>query len=264
MRRAFFALILCNLNFSADAVVTFETAEALFLRANELFQAGISSQGPERSDKIQRAASLYERIVNEKGIRNGYIYYNLGNCYFHLGQIGKAILNYRRAERLIPNYSDLRRSLESARARRKDRIEKSQARSIAQTLFFWHYVLSLRTKIALFSVFFSAVWIVLLVRLFLNRAFTRWVLWLSIFSAVVFGVSGAVEAYGDNSTRFGVILVESAVSRKGPGESYAPSFKEPLHEGTEFCLRDEQGQWLRIELDNGALCWVSARAVELM
>jgi len=213
---------------------------------------------------MEQAASLYEQIIKEKEIRNGHIHYNLGNCYFHLGQIGKAILNYRRAEKLIPNYSDLKRNLKSAQSRRKDDIQKSQVRSITRTLLFWHYLLNLRTKIVCFSVLFSMIWIVLLVKLFTSKPLMKWVLGLSIFFATVLGVSAAAELYTDNSIRFGVILAEETIPRKGPGQSYADSFKEPLHEGTEFRLKDRQGQWLRVELDNGAKCWLRSRDVELI
>ena len=242
-----------------------EPAESLFLKANDLFQAGLDSPTTvARAEKIGQAVSLYERIIAGNGIRSGYLYYNLGNCYFHLGQLGKAILNYRRAERLLPNFSDLKHNLRSAQERRKDRIRKSQIRSISRTLFFWHYLVSLPTKIVVFSVAFSMIWIVLLLKLFLDRPVVRWGLAGCIFFAVVFGASAALESYREHVVRFGVILAEETVPRKGPGESYEASFKEALHEGTEFRLRDRQGGWLRIELDSGAGCWVNARHAELI
>jgi hypothetical protein len=238
-----------------------ESAESLFLKANGLFQRGLDSTGSEKADRLQESASLYERIIDKNGIRNGHLYYNLGNCYFHLGQIGKAILNYRRAAKLIPNSADLRRNLKSARARRKDDIPKSQISSITRTLFFWHYVMSLRAKIVVFSLLFSMIWIVLLIKLFYDRPLVKWASALSILFAVVFGTSVAVETYKERSVRFGVILSGETVPRKGPGESYSPSFKEPLHEGTEFRLRERQGAWLQAELENGAICWIAARHV---
>lgn len=241
-----------------------ESAAELYLRANDLFQRGANSSEPERSENIGQAAILYERILAEKGIRNGHLYYNLGNCHFHLGQLGQAILNYRRAEKLIPNDGDLKQNLQSARSRRTDAIQNSQVRSIYQTLFFWHYRLSLRTKLLLFSATFSLLWMVLLVKLFSPRVSLRWLLALSLLFAAVFGVSAAVESFTAGSRQSGVILAERTVPRKGPGESYAESFKEPLHQGTEFRVRERQGGWLRVELDNGIVCWLRARDVGLV
>ena len=249
---------------AGNAAGAAESAEPLFLKANAAFQKGLDASGSEREGRIEEAVSLYRQIIEQKGIGNGYLYYNLGNCHFQLGEIGKAILNYRRAEKLIPNYSDLKRNLKVARTRRKDDIPKSQISSIARTLFFWHYVLNLRTKIVVFSLSFSAIWIVLLIKLFANKAILRWVSALCILLAVVFGISSTMEAYRERAVRFGVILSEETVPRKGPGESYSPSFKEPLHQGTEFRLRERQGAWLQVELDNGAVCWIAARHVGMI
>ncbi len=264
MRRAVFLFLVCYVIFPLTSVGASESAESLFLKANGFFQKGFNSSGSDRADKIGRAASLYEQIVKEKGIRSGYLYYNLGNCYFQLGEIGKAILNYRRAEKLVPNYSDLKRNLKSARARRKDNIQKSQIRSITRTLFFWHYLMSLRTKIVVFSILFSMIWMFLLVKLFTDKGLVRWAASLCIFFAVAFGVSVGLESYKERSVQLGVILAETSVPRKGPGESYGPSFKEPLHEGTEFRLTDRQARWLQVELDNGLRCWINSRDLELI
>jgi tetratricopeptide (TPR) repeat protein len=238
-----------------------ESAAELFLRANDLFQRGANSPEPERSEKIRQAASLYERIVTEKGIRNGHLYYNLGNCHFHLGQLGRAILNYRRAEKLIPNNADLKQNLRSARSLRMDAIGRSQARSIYQTLFFWHYRLGLGAKLVLFSVAFSIIWMILLLRLFFPRVRLQWFLSLSLLFATLFGASAGIESVVAKTVQSGVILAESTVPRKGPGESYAESLKEPLHEGTEFRLRDRQGEWVQVELENGLVCWLRVRDV---
>ena len=51
--------------------------------------------------KFQEAADSYESLI-QRGINNGYLYYNLGNTYIRLGKIGPAILNYIHAQKLIP------------------------------------------------------------------------------------------------------------------------------------------------------------------
>ena len=82
--------------------------EEVYEEANRYFSRGIDAEGEQRDTLINTAAGLYERIIREGGISNGYLYYNLGNCYLVQGEIGKAILNYRRAERLIPGFGNLR------------------------------------------------------------------------------------------------------------------------------------------------------------
>ncbi len=47
------------------------------------------------------AIKQYDGIL-KSGWESGNLYYNLGNCYFKKGELGKAILNYEKARRLIP------------------------------------------------------------------------------------------------------------------------------------------------------------------
>src|SRR3972149_12130830 len=57
-----------------------------FLQANKAYKEG----------KFQDALVLYKKIpVKESGL-----YYNMGNAFYKLGQYGKALLYWRRAERL--------------------------------------------------------------------------------------------------------------------------------------------------------------------
>jgi hypothetical protein len=65
-----------------------------------------------------------------------------------------------------------------------------------------------------------------------------------------------VEEHTRATAKEGVILAEEVAARKGDGESYSPSFAAPLHEGTEFVLLDERGDWLHIRLMDDRACWI--------
>ena len=51
------------------------------------------------------------------------VYYNLGNSYYKIGEIAKAVLNYERALLLQPGNADIRANLEVARAKTIDKVE---------------------------------------------------------------------------------------------------------------------------------------------
>ena len=53
----------------------------------------------------------------------------------------------------------------------------------------------------------------------------------------------------------GVITADEVIARQGDGRSYEPSFKEPLHTGTEFDLLERRSGWFHIKLadDNAEL-----------
>ncbi len=75
-----------------------------------------------RSGDYTAAISIYEQII-ESGWMNGKIYYNLGNCYYKMGQYGRSILYYERAKRLLGRNDDLLINLKLANLRIYDRIE---------------------------------------------------------------------------------------------------------------------------------------------
>jgi tetratricopeptide (TPR) repeat protein len=67
-----------------------------------------------KAEDYDKAAAAYEEILRG-GKESGALYYNLGNSYFKKGSLGKAVLNYERARRLIPRDGDLDFNLEYAR-----------------------------------------------------------------------------------------------------------------------------------------------------
>ncbi len=63
---------------------------------------------------FESAIRIYESIVHD-GAESATLYYNLGNAYFKSGDIGHAVLNYLRAERLDPSDEDIQHNLDFAR-----------------------------------------------------------------------------------------------------------------------------------------------------
>ena len=239
----------------------------LYSQAKDFFREANSKAAKSPAEAIslyKKSAMRYERLIREGGIKNGKIYYNLGNIYFRMNDIGRAILNYRRAEQYIPNNSNLRQNLEYARQKRLDKIEEKQETKVLKTLFFWHYDLSVRTRVILFTIFFALVWISAGVRIFFKRPFLFWCITASAFFSILFAGSLAVGEYNLNQIRPGVIISAETVARKGNSETYEPSFKEPLHAGTEFTLLENRGDWYRIELPDSRTCWVSSNDVEMV
>lgn len=238
----------------------YREGEGLFRQANE-----VSATDADEALELYRKALLrFERIVREGGVENGKLYYNIGNTYFRLGDVGNAILNYRRAERYVPNDPNLHQNLEFARARRLDHVELKQRTRILRTLFFWHYDFSLRARAMLFTAAFALVWILSAVRLYHRRTFLNYALAGCGALAALMLASILVEEQLRQRTRPGVILSEEAIAREGDSRTYAPSFREPLHAGTEFVLLEDRADWLYVELADGQRGWVPAHDAGLV
>jgi len=235
-------------------------AKDLFRQANEL--AAVSSDQAE--DLYGKAAMRYERMIREGGVQNGKIYYNLGNVYFRMKDLGRAILNYRRAEQYIPNDPNLKQNLDYARDRRRDDIEEKQETKVLKTLFFWHYDLSTETRVITFTVCFMLLWVLASVRIFTRATFLRWGITVSLFLSLLLAGSLLAEEVSLRNSRPGVVISQEVVARKGNSETYEPSFKEPLHSGTEFTFIEDRGNWVQIELTDARTCWVPSEDIALV
>ncbi len=244
----------------AGMLALYRDAESSFRQANDLVPTNPRKAG----DLFLKAALSFERIAREGGIENGRLYYNLGNIHFRLGDLGRAILNYRRAERFIPHDANLQQNLAYARSRCPDKIEAKPETKVLQTLFFWRYDLSLPVRAGLFLLFFNLIWLLSGVYLFRKKPGIRsGVVACAVVSLLLAG-SLAADAYEQARTRAGVVTVKEVVARKGDGVVFEPSFKEPLHAGTEFIVLEERRGWYHIELSDGRLCWIPDSAGEII
>ena len=122
-------LVVVGMASVAGAELSKSELTSLFVQGNEAFrQANAASDDSERAGKsYERAILSYEKIINEGGIRNARLFYNLGNAYFLKNDLGRAILNYRRAEELAGADRDIAKNLAFARSRRVDEVARTVA-----------------------------------------------------------------------------------------------------------------------------------------
>ncbi len=235
-------------------------AERAFRRGMEL-----DVSNPDSARAFYEEAILhFERLAKDGGVRSGPLFYDIGNSYFRAGDIGRAILNYKRADLFAANDQNLRQNLEYARNRRADRIEVKQREQIYRTLFFIHYDIPSRARLVIFAASFAALWIAAGARLFARAGALRIVIAIAAVVSAVFAASLVVDAVGLRRTPEGVITADEVTGRMGDAETYQPSFKEPLHAGSEFRLVERRVGWWLVELENGERTWIPDGAAELV
>lgn len=248
--------------------LTEDQLHELFSQAKQSFRQGLQvlSEGDEDGGEflIREAAARFQAILEGGDLENGYLYYNLGNCHFWLNDLGRAIVNYRRAERVIPTDGDLRQNLFAARQKCRDRFTKTTESRLLETVFFWHYAFPLRWKLGGTLALFLIAWTLAIVNLFLRKRSCKILALVGFFFVAVLGVSSAIDYRADSTRLEGVVVAEEFVARKGDGESYEPAFEEPLHAGTEWILVEERGAWVEIRLPDGRQCWVKRSAIEFV
>jgi len=243
-----------------------EQIYSLFNQANDAFGKGNSATDELQQKKLYKKAILnFEKIINEGGIKNAKLYYNVANAYLLKGDIGKAILNYRRAEKLDSSDANIQKNLAFARSRRVDKVQVKTQKRILQTLFFWHYDFSIKTRFIVTCLCFMIVCVSLAIMVWFGRSTP-----LGAVTAIAgvlmlcFLVSVVIESRTSARRQSGVILAQEVVARQGDGQNYPASFKGPLHCGTEFDLLEHRPGWLHIQLADGSDGWIPENSAELI
>jgi len=252
---------------AAGETLSKEQINTLFSQANDAFrQANSTVNDTDKANSLYEKAILgYEKIISQGRIKNPKLYYNLANAYLLKGDLGKAILDYRRAENLDKSDSDIQKNLAFARGRCADKVEIKTEKQILRTLAFWHYDFSTQTRFAVACVCFAVFCLGLTAMIWFGRnAAMMTVTVVSAFLLVCFAGSLAVEGCSQAANLAGVIISPEVVAYQGDGQNYPPSFKAPLHAGTEFELIERRPNWFQIKLADGSDGWIQQNAAEII
>lgn len=189
----------------------------------------------------------------EQGVGTASVYYNLGNAYFRMDSLGKAILYYESALRLDPGNSDIRHNLKHAENRKIDQLDSElEENPVLHAIFRIHHGWSLKTQLILLLIFAWLAAILLFVLLRLQNPKGR--SWAMVGLAVVaaLGAPGALSAgykiWVLETVQKGVVTVRATDVYSGPGKQY--QVLNELHEGTSFEVLSVKGDWVSIKVDN--------------
>ena len=212
------------------------------------------------------AARQYEALI-DSGYEDAALYYNLGNAYFKSGELGRAVLNYLRAEELSPRDPDIRANLEFARARTVDDVEsggESLAASVSTGARRWVTVGEMGA-ISLLLWIASAIAIGALVvwRAIPRRQAVRNGAFVASAATLLSLLLLLSMLYANPNDDSGVVVASTVDVVSGPGKQYEIEFT--LHSGAQVRLIDTRQGWVRIALPGGDLQgWAPSNDVEAL
>lgn len=261
------AAVLLSGGFAAGAKMTRDEIFLAFTEANRAFRQGNETVEDMQAARrfYEQAILQYEKIIRDGGIQNAKLYYNLANAYLLSDDLGRSILNYRRALQLAPADPQIQRNLAFARSRCASQIPIPAQKKVLHRLFFWHYDWSIRTRLLLGGVCFDVLCLWLTARLWTPRmpALTA-VYVILILLAGAMACSLVIEEVGRGRSLSGVVIDPAVTARQGDGLNYAESFTEPLCAGTEFEVLQRRTGWLQIRLADGSEAWIPDSAADLI
>jgi tetratricopeptide (TPR) repeat protein len=237
--------LLCIL--AASAGGENEQWEEVFFRANQAYKEG----------RFQEAVDGYLQLI-KSGHGEGHIYYNLGNGYVRLNELGEAILNYERARLMLPRDADLDFNLRYARDQIQDVLPQSS--DFVSMSFFWLGSLNFDEVFWSFAVFNAVFWGILLLRIFYRSEWSYYLLLVSLVLWLISGASLGLKWYQIERDDRAVVLQKEVNVLAGPDSGDTVLFK--LHEGSIVHSERSEDGWSLIRLQDGKRGWLKAEAIE--
>ena len=267
-RSLFTCLVACQLAFlvnGQDALGDTDLTAELELALSEFDEAQhAQASKPDRARRLFRSSAQRFESIIATGVVNGKLEYNLGNSYLQSGDVGRAILHYRRAQRLIPIDPLLTENLSVARSRCLTSIRPSASGEALKTIFFVHYQTSTAERLRFAIVAYVAIWILITARSWTRRRGVTIGAVVAVAIAVSLGASAAVSQWSDQNAPDGVVIGVDVAVHKGPGAGYQRQFEQPLQPGVEFTLTERRGGWWNVELTDAKTGWIDAADAELV
>lgn len=203
--------------------------------------------------------------IRESGLESPELYYNLGNAYYKNGDISHAILNYERALKLDPSYSDAQFNLGFARESVQDKIEeipelfiKTFGRKIC-------YLMSSDGWSLLFLVLLAATLAMVLLFLLGRTPASRkagFFAGIALLICAALALRFAFWQRAEYKAEDSAIVTKAVCSVKSSPGSDSATNLFVLHEGTKVRILDSVGEWDNIELADGRQGWLQASDIE--
>ena len=209
--------------------------------------------------------------------KNPDLFYNLGNSYFRMGDLGRAILFYERAKELAPRDASIAYNLNLARSRIVDKIEPSEHNILAQLFMDIHSLFNVNewtvVSLTLYLVFMALVLATIILRgepkreepdvkaRPPRRLLVR--IAVPVFVLVLFSATNTVIKVRSYSARdYGVVVADVVKARSGPKDEFAEVFE--LHSGTKVRVQGSKGAWFQISLESGLSGWLPKESLEVI
>ena len=215
--------------------------------------------------EYKKAIDLYTNIL-ESGKHSPELYFNLGNCYYKLDEIGPSIYYYEKALLLQPQDSEILNNLRFAENMRLDAIEEMPKTAMAKlhdtVVLAWSF-----DQWAIIAVVMLSLFVIGYITYYLLYSATKkriafisgtLALFLSIFALAM-----AYLAFQDFKTKNPAIIFEREVAvTSEPNERSEKVFV--LHEGTKVNVMETLENWHKIKIADGQIGWIPSESLKLV
>lgn len=217
-------------------------------------------------EAFAEAVVMYEDIIANKGV-SADIYYNLGNCYYKLDDVARAILNYERALLLDQGDEDIRANLALARGKTIDKVTS------ASEMFFvtWWKGLANSFSVDEWAVIgissFVLMLIGMLVYMFIPSLIARKIgvygAMTLLFVTIVANVAAMHQRYSITHRDMAIVISPVVSVKSSPSETSTDLFL--MHSGSKVTITDKtMKDWVEVKLEEGKIGWIPLESIEII
>lgn len=226
------------------------SADSLFALGNRYF----------RIEKYDYALDAYSAILEQ--VEHPDLYFNMGNTFYRLGDVGKAVWAYEKGLQFSPRQKDLNHNLDIVNTRVQDRIEMPQG------YFFIEWYSSLKNQYTLQDLI---VWGGLMILLFafagifkefgiLDMVFAgRTQIFFLILTVIIHGL--ALDKYWELSDREEGVVISPVVNVRSAPVDRDEKVIFRIHEGLKVDIAQSQPGWFEIILLDGKKGWIPYKSL---
>jgi len=243
MKTLFVTLVVMIMSFGNSVFAQSEPERQLLDSAKTMYDKG----------EYAISEGVYLSIV-KSGVVSETLFYNLGNCYFKLGDKVQAVLYYEKALKLNAGNEDAVHNLSVVNGTLVDKFEKLPSFSVRPLFSSINAVVSydLLGVLSVLCLVFGAA---LFFKTKKNgKKFTFSNSWLVLVVALFLYLWGAAQKSQLVSVSAGVVSINGVEVRSEPNSDATLLFE--LNEGTKVELVDDNNEWYNIKTLDGNQGWV--------
>jgi hypothetical protein len=232
--------------------------------ALEAYHRGVAAKTiGEREAAIEKALELNLArfgAMKVEGEINGWLCYNIGNCYFVLKQIGEAVYYYRQALYYLPGNEKITGNLNVALQERENGVDVEPG-GINEILLFFHYKISMANRIALLIISSIITALFLAGLIVKSNTFFRYGTGIAATTLISLSLSIFIQYYYPD--HMGVIT-RTADIRRDAGAGFAPVTAQPFSAGSSIRVISLDNGWFQVRLNDGRKGYVEQDKLKLV
>lgn len=266
MRKIYFSILLLFASVMAYAQADSTQVEKGIAQAPVEIVTKAKADSAYINNDYASAVYLYENILANQG-ESADIYYNLGNSYYKMDNIAKAILNYEKALVLNPGNGDIRFNLELAQSKTVDKVTPMSEVFLVTWMKDLTNMMSEKGWAKMGIITFILMLLMLALYFFSKKIALKKVGFISavclLLVCIVVNVFASTQKNEAQSHGTAIIMAPSVTVKSTPNESGTDLFI--LHEGRKVNIKDNtMREWKEIQLEDGNAGWVPTSVIEII